>query len=111
MEGSIEGVVWLTNYQMSVVTFKIFIYAINGAIPPVNGSIFPHSFNHLVKQRQQDLSAAVYVFQLFISPTLHQLLVYAGRGLKTPALRGLLVILFIYLSAFWRGFGPVRPPP
>ena len=37
LEGSTEGVDWLTNYQMSVVTFKIFIYEIIGAIPPLNG--------------------------------------------------------------------------
>ena len=33
----IEGVDWLTNYQMSVVTFKIFIYEIIGAIPQLDG--------------------------------------------------------------------------
>ena len=33
LEGSIEGVDWLTNYHMSVVTFKIFICKIIGAIP------------------------------------------------------------------------------
>ena len=37
LEGSIEGVDWLTNYQMSVVTFNILIYEIIGAIPPLNG--------------------------------------------------------------------------
>ena len=34
LEGSIEGVDWLSNYQMSVVTFKIVICEIIGAIPP-----------------------------------------------------------------------------
>ena len=34
---SIEGVDWLTNYQMSVVIFKIFICEIIEAFPPLNG--------------------------------------------------------------------------
>ena len=37
LEGLIQGMDWLTNYQMSVVTFKIVICKIIGAIPPLNG--------------------------------------------------------------------------
>ena len=37
LEGSIEGVDWLTNYQMSLVTFNILIFEIIGAIPSLNG--------------------------------------------------------------------------